>query len=117
MNKSINWKRIQRYGRRAGKEAMAIVEATYLTLFDREIAYKHKSILIGALVYFVSPIDAAPDFLPGGFADDIYILLAALYATGEIGKKHLRKCRIKNGAASQPKDEDFAPIDTTSKKS
>lgn len=96
---------------------MAIAEASYLTLLDRQISYKNKTILIGSLVYFLSPLDAVPDFLPGGFTDDITIMLAALYATGKIGQIHLQKCRIKYGVASPTKDEDFAPIDTTSKKS
>lgn len=117
MGKSLKWDIIKKYGRRASKEAMALAEATYLTVLDREISYKNKTILVAALVYFLSPLDAVPDFLPGGFADDITVMLAALYATGKIGNKHLQICRIKYGVASPTKDEDFAPIDTTSKKS
>ncbi len=36
-----------------------------------------KAIIIAALIYFISPIDAVPDFLPGGFVDDLGVLGAA----------------------------------------
>ena len=38
-----------------------------------------KAALIGALAYFVLPLDAVPDVLPGvGFTDDAAVLLTAL---------------------------------------
>ena len=33
-----------------------------------------KAVIVGALGYFISPIDALPDFLPGGYADDLAVL-------------------------------------------
>lgn len=72
-----------------------MAEATYLTFQDPNISYRHKAVLVGALLYFLSPIDAIPDFLPGGFADDLTVMLAAVVATGQIGKKHLKHCREK----------------------
>ena len=34
--------------------------------------------IIGALGYFISPIDAIPDFLPGGLVDDGGVIATAV---------------------------------------
>lgn len=40
---------------------------------------KYKAIIIGALGYFISPIDLIPDMMPGtGFLDDASVLLYVL---------------------------------------
>lgn len=110
---NLKWSVIKRYARRAGLEVRAMAEATYLTFRDPEVSYRHKSILIAALVYFLSPIDAIPDFLPGGFADDLAVMLSAVMATGRIGKKHLQFCRQKYQvelmSASEKKESKHAP--------
>ena len=50
----------------------------YYCAFDRETPLSVKTTLIGALVYFVLPTDAIPDFLPLiGFTDDAAILAGA----------------------------------------
>lgn len=36
-----------------------------------------KSIILTALVYLVTPFDAIPDLIPGGFTDDMAVILAA----------------------------------------
>lgn len=53
--------------------------AAYYCAFDRETPLHVRATLIGALAYFVLPVDAMPDFLPLlGFADDASILAAAI---------------------------------------
>jgi uncharacterized membrane protein YkvA (DUF1232 family) len=53
--------------------------AAYYCAFDKETGFKTKAILMGALAYFVLPIDAIPDFLPlVGFTDDAAVLAAAI---------------------------------------
>lgn len=52
--------------------------AAYYCAFDRNTPLKAKGILIGALAYFILPIDVVPDFILGlGFTDDMAVLLAA----------------------------------------
>lgn len=52
--------------------------AAYYCAFDKATPLKAKGILIGALAYFILPIDAVPDFILGlGFTDDMAVLLAA----------------------------------------
>jgi uncharacterized membrane protein YkvA (DUF1232 family) len=88
---------IRKYSRRAGLEALAISEAAYLTMRDPGVNARHKALLLGSLAYLLMPLDSIPDFLPGGYADDIGLLLATLGAVGPVGQKHLQKCRLKYG--------------------
>lgn len=51
--------------------------------FDRETPSTVRYTLIGALAYFILPVDAIPDVLPMfGFADDASLLSAALISVG-----------------------------------
>src|SRR5262245_15700574 len=52
--------------------------AAYYCAFDRATPLKVKGVLLGALAYFILPLDAVPDFLLGlGFTDDMAVLLTA----------------------------------------
>lgn len=52
--------------------------AAYYCAFDKATPLKAKGILIGALAYFILPVDAVPDIILGlGFTDDMAVLLAA----------------------------------------
>jgi len=85
----FNWEKIKSVGLRAGKEALALAEATFRTLKDPALSWKHRGVLIAALVYFISPLDGVPDFLPGGYLDDISILVGALMGVGSVAKKEI----------------------------
>ena len=51
----------------------------YYCAFDRNTPIQVRAALLGALAYFVMPIDTMPDVLPVlGFADDAAVLAAAL---------------------------------------
>src|SRR5262245_66303877 len=51
----------------------------YYCAFDRATPLSVKATLVGALAYFVIPIDAIPDVVPLlGFTDDAAMLAAAL---------------------------------------
>lgn len=52
--------------------------AAYFCAFDRATPARAKGILIGALAYFVLPVDLMPDIALGlGFTDDLAVLIAA----------------------------------------
>jgi uncharacterized membrane protein YkvA (DUF1232 family) len=58
--------------------------AAYYCAFDRNTPNQVRFILLGALAYFVMPIDVVPDLLPMfGFADDAAVLAAALKAVSD----------------------------------
>jgi uncharacterized membrane protein YkvA (DUF1232 family) len=53
--------------------------ATYYCSLDRATPLRVRASIFGALVYFVTPIDALPDVLPAlGFTDDAAVLAATL---------------------------------------
>lgn len=55
------------------------VGAAYFCAFDSATPLRVRATLIGALAYFVMPVDAVPDFIIGlGFADDATVLMTAL---------------------------------------
>ena len=69
--------------------------AAYYCAFDRATPVKAKGILIGALAYFVLPIDVIPDMLLGlGFTDDLAVLLAACkVVTTHVTEAHRQRAR------------------------
>ena len=49
--------------------------AAYYCAFDPATPIRVRAILIGALAYFVLPLDVIPDFIAGlGFTDDVTVL-------------------------------------------
>ena len=68
------------------------VVAAYYAMLDPRTPRGAQLTLIGALAYFVMPIDMFPDFIPGfGFADDASVLAAALAAVGSAIKPEHRE--------------------------
>jgi uncharacterized membrane protein YkvA (DUF1232 family) len=55
------------------------VVAAYYCALDPDTPGKAKAVLLGALAYFIMPMDAVPDFLAlVGFSDDIAVLTLAI---------------------------------------
>ena len=53
--------------------------AAYYCAFDRDTPLQVKATLLGAIAYFVLPIDAIPDVMPVlGFTDDAAVLATAI---------------------------------------
>ncbi len=53
--------------------------AWFYVLQKPDVPKRVKIIVIGALAYFIAPIDAIPDFVAGiGYTDDLGALMAAL---------------------------------------
>jgi len=51
----------------------------YYCAFDRATPFQVKATLVGAIAYFVLPVDAIPDVLPVlGFTDDAAVLATAI---------------------------------------
>ena len=72
------------FWRKTGQVAVHIPFAedllvAYYCAFDRATPLQVKATLLGAIAYFVLPIDAIPDVLPVlGFTDDAAVLAAAI---------------------------------------
>lgn len=55
------------------------VAAAYYCAIDRTTPARVRTTLLGALAYFVLPVDLIPDFIIGtGFADDVTVLFGAI---------------------------------------
>ena len=69
--------------------------AAYYCAFDRATPVRAKGILLGALAYFILPIDLVPDFVLGlGFTDDLAVLLAAVNVVRvHVTDEHRRRAR------------------------
>jgi uncharacterized membrane protein YkvA (DUF1232 family) len=79
--------------KKTGIKAIYHVLILYYVLIDEHTSLKDKAVIIGALGYFILPLDLVPDIIPGlGFTDDIAAITACLHTvkaniTPEIKKK------------------------------
>ena len=69
--------------------------AAYYCAFDRDTPLPVKATLVGALAYFILPVDAIPDVLPAiGFTDDAAVLATAIkLVTSHIRPAHREAAR------------------------
>ena len=71
--------KISRIAKRAGAKLVYSALILYYTLQSDKVSKKDKAIIIGALGYMISPIDAIPDAIPiAGLTDDLAVLLYVL---------------------------------------
>lgn len=87
------WAKLKRIGRQI-PFAEDLLAAYYCTL-DPTTPTRVKVILLGAIAYFVMPMDGIPDILPFlGFADDAAMLAAAItQVAGSITEAHREQAR------------------------
>lgn len=73
------WHKVQRFAKVAGKRVVETALQLYYAAESPETPVRAKSVIYGALAYFIIPLDILPDLLPGvGYADDLTVLLAAI---------------------------------------
>lgn len=73
------WKKIVKIVRSAGKKVVYLALLLYYTSTASSTPYDKKLAIWGALAYLILPMDLIPDFLPGGYVDD----MGAMYAVYE----------------------------------
>lgn len=75
------WKKLSRFAQRAGREVLEKALILFYVSQSDHVPKRVKVMIVGALGYFISTIDAIPDITPMiGFADDLGILVAAVGA-------------------------------------
>ena len=73
------WDKVKGYAKSAGEAVLTPSLKLYYSLGDADTPAWAKAVIVGALGYFVSPIDAIPDMIPVvGFSDDLGVLVAAV---------------------------------------
>jgi uncharacterized membrane protein YkvA (DUF1232 family) len=71
--------KIKDFALKAGKEVIEKALQLYYAAQNPSTPTWAKSVIYGALGYFISPIDAIPDIIPVvGFADDLGVLALAI---------------------------------------
>lgn len=84
--------------------------ASYYCAMDTGTPLKVRATLLGALAYFILPIDLVPDFIAGlGFGDDAAVLAAALALVSNHIKPVHRIAAAKALGKELPADEDAPP--------
>ena len=73
--------KLVKVAKRAGQKIVYAVLLLYYVLGSPDISKADKTTIIGALGYFIHPLDLLPDFIPfAGFTDDLSAILLALHA-------------------------------------
>jgi uncharacterized membrane protein YkvA (DUF1232 family) len=94
------WTKVQKFSKKAGTSVVYAVLILYYTLQKPEVPLKVKATIVGALGYFIFPLDLIPDIAPGvGYVDDLSVVLfalvqVALYVDDEI--KMQAKSKLKD---------------------
>jgi len=72
------WEKLAGFALRAGKEVVERALVLYYCFQDADTPTRAKAIILGALGYFISPVDAIPDIVPVvGFSDDLGVIALA----------------------------------------
>jgi uncharacterized membrane protein YkvA (DUF1232 family) len=72
-------KKLSRFARQAGEGVISKALVLYYCLKDPDTPAWARRIIVGALAYFVLPVDAIPDIVPFvGFGDDLGVLIGAV---------------------------------------
>lgn len=78
------WKKISSVAKRAGTKVLYPVLILYYVLMDKNTPLTHKAIILGALGYFILPIDLLPDGIPYiGYTDDFTALMTCIKAVND----------------------------------
>ena len=71
--------KISRIAKRAGSKLVYAALILYYTLQSDKVSKTNKAMIIGALVYMISPLDVLPDAIPiVGLSDDLAVLIYVL---------------------------------------
>ena len=91
------WKKVKKVAKKAGSEIIQEALKLLYVIIGKKIPLPAKTLAIGALGYFISPIDAIPDITPVvGYADDLGVIALAIsslkkYITPKIEKQAKEK--------------------------
>lgn len=72
------WDKIKKIAKKVGKDLIVNVLKLYYAMALGKATPAQIAAIIGALGYFISPVDAVPDLLPGGLTDDAGVIALAV---------------------------------------
>jgi uncharacterized membrane protein YkvA (DUF1232 family) len=75
------WQKLEKAGKKISFTKDIIALVNYIR--DKKVPWFRKAIVVSALIYFISPIDAIPDIAPFiGYLDDLGVIVALLKYLG-----------------------------------
>jgi uncharacterized membrane protein YkvA (DUF1232 family) len=75
------WQKLEKVGKKISFTKDIIALINYMR--DNKVSWHRKAIVVSALIYFISPIDAVPDIAPlVGYLDDLGVIAALLKYLG-----------------------------------
>lgn len=90
------WAKVTKNTLKAGREVIEKAFMLFYALQDDNVPPWAKGVILTALGYFISPVDAVPDVLPGGFVDDLGVMVAAIATvSAHLTEKTKTKARVK----------------------
>lgn len=94
------WRKIARVlknkSKKAVNEVLLLALQLYYVMLDDDTPTWAKTVILGALAYFVVPVDLMPDILPTGYLDDVGTLSAAVGTVhSHIKQEHQDKAQEK----------------------
>lgn len=94
-SKKSFWEKAKNFAIAAGKSVMEKALILYYCSRDPDTPAWAKTVIFGALGYFIVPLDSLPDLTPGvGYADD-FGFLASAFATVAVHIKDKHKQQAK----------------------
>lgn len=89
------WSKVKGYAKVAGESVLEPALKLYYAAVDDDTPVWAKTVIYGALGYFISPVDAVPDITPiVGYTDDLGVLIAAAATTAaHIKAVHVAKAK------------------------
>ena len=73
------WDKVKNYATKAGGKVIYNALKLYYALQSTDTPGWAKTVILGALGYFIAPIDLIPDVIPaGGYVDDAGVIAVAL---------------------------------------
>jgi len=89
------WEKVRKNALKAGAEVIEKSLCMFEALKDKDTPAWAKTLIVGALGYFISPIDAIPDITPVvGFADDLGgLAIAFATVAAHIKDEHVERAK------------------------
>jgi uncharacterized membrane protein YkvA (DUF1232 family) len=93
------WEKVGKYAKMAGKEVIEVALKLYFAARKPETPAWAKTVIYGALGYFIVPLDAIPDMTPvAGYFDDLGVLTfafatCAMYIDEDVNNKAKQKIK------------------------
>jgi len=73
------WRKVKQVAGKLGRDVLYNALVLWFIMADENVPAKAKAIVIGALGFFISPIDVVPDMIPFlGYCDDAAVLIWAV---------------------------------------